>query len=166
VHVYYDIVTSQECVILTYGTADLCDYPIVRLHMESLLNRFPLRRATCRYRLKTSVKLIIQYGVGIIMLLPKDGRGSDFGSYALEQMLLEGRIVMNSTDARKKIGIRYDTNDYDGTALLLSIHCPTKKIQMIMNTPSSIMRKTDYLSALKDSGFDVKKCLFIEPGGL
>ncbi|CAM3116445.1 hypothetical protein [Rariglobus hedericola] len=43
VHVYYDIVTSEDFVVLTHGKPGISDLPVVRIHSESLFNRFPLR---------------------------------------------------------------------------------------------------------------------------
>ena len=159
---YYDIITTREFVILTHGTATMCDYPIVRLQMESLFNRFPLRHATYRGRLKKSVQLIIRYGVGIILLLADDGRGAGFGAYALDRMLLEKGEVKNSDEARKKICVNHDANDYDGAIVLLKNHCPHKKIQSIMNKPTSILKKNAYINELTQHRFEIKKWLFLE----
>jgi 3,4-dihydroxy 2-butanone 4-phosphate synthase/GTP cyclohydrolase II len=160
--VYYDIITTREFVMLTYGTITMSDYPLVRLQMESLFNRFPLRHATYRDRLKRSVQLIIRYGVGTILLLADDGRGAGFGACALDRMLLERGEVTNSDEARKKICVNHDANDYDGAIALLKSHCPHKKIQLIMNKPTSILKKNAYISALANYKFEIKKWLFLQ----
>jgi len=160
--VYYDIVTTREFVILTYGTATMCDYPIVRLQMESLFNRFPLRHATYRDRLEKSVQHIIRYGVGIILLLADDGRGAGFGACVLDRMLLETGEVTNSDEARKKICVNYDANDYDGAIALLKHYCQEKKIQLIMNNQTSILKKDAYINALSNHSFDIKKWIFLQ----
>ena len=159
---YYDIITTREFVILTHGTITMFDYPIVRLQMESLLSRFPLRNAIYRDRLEKSVQLIIRYGIGIILLLADDGRGAGFGACALDRMLLEKGKVANSDEARKKICVNHDSNDYDSAIALLKSHCPGKKIQSIMNTPKSILKKNAYINALTYHKFEIKKWLFLE----
>ena len=130
--------------------------------MESLLNRFPLRDRTYRDRFKKSVKLIVQYGVGVLVLLPDGSRGAGFGTYALNRMLLEKTVGSTISEARKMFGVNYDAHDCDGAISLLKIHCPEKKIQLIMNSPSSILRNTEYITALNKHAFDVKKWLFLE----
>ncbi|CAF1265259.1 unnamed protein product [Rotaria sordida] len=162
IHVYYDIISTREFIILTHGTVSMSHYPIVRLQMESLFNRFPLRHATHRDRLKQSVQLIVRYGVGIILLLADDGRGAGFGAYAVDRMLLERGEVPHSDAARKTICVDHDANDYDGTIALLQNHCPQKKIQLIMNTSSSILKKKACINALADYKFEVKKWLFLQ----
>ncbi|CAF3012313.1 unnamed protein product [Rotaria sp. Silwood2] len=162
IHVYYDIITTREFVILTYGTADMSHYPIVRLQVESLFNRFPLRHVMHRDRLKQSVQLIIRYGVGIILLLADGGRGAGFGAYAVDRMLLERGEVSNCYIARKKNCVNHDANDYNGRIALLKNHCPQNKIQLIMNTPTSILRKKACIHALADERFEIKKWLFLQ----
>jgi 3,4-dihydroxy 2-butanone 4-phosphate synthase/GTP cyclohydrolase II len=155
-------VTTQEFVILTYGTVTMFDYPIVRLQMESLFNRFPLRHLTYRNHLKKSVQTIVQYGCGILILLSDDGRGAGFGTYAIDRMLLENGLVSNSDEARKKINVNHDANDYNAATILLKNHCPNMNIQMIMNSPTSIINKIEYLKALKKHSFEIKKWIFIQ----
>ena len=74
VHVYFDIVTSQEFVVLTYGTPRLYDVPVVRVQSESLFNRFPLRNVDNRDKFKKSVQHIVHYGVGAILYALATGR--------------------------------------------------------------------------------------------
>ncbi|CAF3162206.1 unnamed protein product [Rotaria sp. Silwood2] len=161
IHVYYDIISTREFIVLTHGTVSMSHYPIVRLQMESLFNRFPLRHAISRDRFKQSVQLIIRYGAGMILLLADDGRGAGFGAYALDRMLLERGEVSNSDAARKRICVDHDTNDYDGTIALLKNHCPQGKIQLIMNNPSSILKKKECINALAEHRFEIKKWLFL-----
>lgn len=127
-----------------------------------MFNRFPLRHATYRHRLKKSIQLIVRYGVGIILLLADDGRGAGFGAYVLDRMLLGTGEVENSDEARKKIGVGHDSNDYDGAIALLKAHCPQNKIQLIMNRPTSILKKSAYISALALHKFEVNKWLFLQ----
>ncbi|CAF0945692.1 unnamed protein product, partial [Didymodactylos carnosus] len=129
VHVYYDIVTGQEFIVLTHGTPTINDHPMVRIHGESLFNRFPLRRVTHRDKLKKSVQQIIDYGVGGIFLLTHDGRGAGFGAYVLDRMMMEENVVKSTEEAHDLIGIHYDSNDYDACMHLIKHHFPLKKIQ-------------------------------------
>lgn len=162
VHVYYDIVTSQEFVILTHGNARTYDIPVVRLHSESLFNRFPLRTVENRDKLKQSVKHIVQYGVGVIQLIYNDGRGAGFGAYATDLMLTQSSKALSSEEAYKRIGVSYDSRDYEASVALLKQHVPNGKIQMVMNSPSSLVKKTEYAQALQIQHLDVEKWIFLD----
>ncbi len=162
VHVYYDVVTSQEFVILTHGTPRLYDIPVVRLHSESLFNRFPLRTVENRDKFKQSVKHIIHYGVGVIQLIYNDGRGAGFGAFATDLMLTQSGKALSSDEAYKRIGVNYDSRDYEASVALLKTHVPHGKIQMIMNSPSSLVKKTEYAQALQKQHLDVEKWIFLD----
>src|SRR5258708_7589966 len=56
VHVYYDIVTSQEFVVLTHGKPRIYDIPVVRPPSESLFNRSPLRSMDIRGKFQKSLE--------------------------------------------------------------------------------------------------------------
>ena len=162
VHVYYDVVTSQEFVILTHGTPRSYDIPVVRTHSESLFNRFPLRTVENRDKFKLSVKHIITYGVGAIQLLNNDGRGAGFGAYATDLMLTQQGQAFSTDEAYRKIGVDYDSRDYEASILLLKHHIPNEKVQMIMNAPSSLVKKSDYARALQEHDMDVYRWIFLE----
>ncbi|HKB91865.1 MAG TPA: GTP cyclohydrolase, partial [Opitutaceae bacterium] len=162
VHVYYDIVTSQEFVVLTHGKPRIYDIPVVRLHSESLFNRFPLRSVDNRDKMKKSVKHIVTYGVGAMLLLYYDGRGAGFGAYALDRMMGEKHQALSSDEAYRKIGVGYDSRDYDASMLLLKHHIPTEKIQMVMNSPASLVKKKEYAAALNAHRIDVEKWIFLD----
>jgi 3,4-dihydroxy 2-butanone 4-phosphate synthase / GTP cyclohydrolase II len=162
VHVYYDIVTSQDFVILTHGTPRIYEIPVVRLHSESLFNRFPLRTVENRDKLKQSVKHIVEYGVGALLLLHNDGRGAGFGAHAADRMMTDGGQAFSSDEAYRKLGVDYDSRDYDASILLLRHHIPNTKIQMVMNSPTSLVKKPEYAEALNRHKIEVEKWIFLE----
>lgn len=162
VHVYYDIVTSQDFVILTHGKPRIYDLPVVRLHSESLFNRFPLRTVENRDKMKHSVKHIVTYGVGAMLLLYNDGRGAGFGAYAADVMMTEANQALSSNEAYRKLGVEYDSRDYDAAMLLLRHHIPNEKIQMVMNSPASLVKKPEYAEALNRHKIDVEKWIFLD----
>ena len=162
VHVYYDIVTSQEFVVLTHGTPQIYDLPVVRLHSESLFNRFPLRTVENRDKMKLSVKHIVTYGVGAMLLLHNDGRGAGFGAYATDRMMTDSNQALSSDEAYRKLGVGYDSRDYDSSIVLLRHHIPNEKIQMVMNSPASLVKKPEYAEALNRHKIDVEKWIFLE----
>ncbi|GAB5562021.1 MAG: hypothetical protein SynsKO_36680 [Synoicihabitans sp.] len=162
VHVYYDIVTSQEFVILTHGTPKIYDIPVVRLHSESLFNRFPLRTTENRNKFKQSVKHIVSYGVGAIQLIYNDGRGAGFGAYATDLMMTETGASFSTDEAYRKIGVDYDSRDYEASIKLLKQHLQNEKIQMVMNSPASLVKKPEYSLALQQHGIDVEHWIFLD----
>lgn len=162
VHVYYDIVTTQEFVILTHGNARIYDIPVVRLHSESLFNRFPLRTVENRDKLKQSVRHIVNYGVGVIQLIYNDGRGAGFGAYATDLMLSEAGLALSTDEAYRHIGVDYDSRDYEASISLLKQHIPNEKIQMVMNSPASLVKKTEYAVALQKHRIDVERWIFLD----
>jgi 3,4-dihydroxy 2-butanone 4-phosphate synthase/GTP cyclohydrolase II len=166
VHVYYDIVTSQEFVVLTHGHPRPHDIPVVRLQSESLFNRFPLRSVDNRDRFKRAVKYIVTYGVGCVLLLYYDGRGAGFGAYATDLMLVEKVLAASSDDAYRRIGVGYDSRDYDASMRLLKHHIPSGRIQMVMNSPESLVKKKEYAEALNAHGIDVEKWIFLDESSL
>jgi 3,4-dihydroxy 2-butanone 4-phosphate synthase/GTP cyclohydrolase II len=162
VHVYYDIVTSQDFVVLTHGHPKIYDIPVVRLHSESLFNRFPLRVVSNRDKMKESVKHIVTYGVGAMLLVYNDGRGAGFGAYAADRMMTESNQALSSDEAYRKLGIDYDSRDYDASFTLLKHHIPNEKIQMVMNSPGSLVKKPEYAQSLHRQKFDVDKWIFLD----
>jgi len=162
VHVYFDIVTSQEFVVLTYGQPHRTDIPVVRVQSESLFNRFPLVSTDNRDKFKKSVQHIVRYGVGAILLLYYDGRGAGFGAYATDRMMTERGLSLSSDESYRKLGVSYDSRDYEASMLLLRHHIPNEKIQMVMNSPSSLVRKKEYSAALNDHHIDVEKWIFLD----
>ncbi len=70
--------------MLKYGDCkDKNSTPIIRIHSESLFNRFPLLDREYKERYKKSLDLIIRNGCGIILIFYNDGRGSGLGYYVM-----------------------------------------------------------------------------------
>ncbi|RME70915.1 MAG: GTP cyclohydrolase [Verrucomicrobia bacterium] len=166
VHVYFDIVTSQEFVVLTYGTPQPDDAPVVRLQSESLFNRFPLTATDNRDKFEKSVRHIIHYGVGAILLLYFDGRGAGFGAYATDRMMTENGLSRSSDESYRKLAVPYDSRDYDASMILLRHHLPGAKIQMVMNSPTSLVRKKEYAEALNKHRIDIERWIFLDEHAL
>lgn len=162
VHVYFDIVTSQEMVVLTYGKPLLYDVAVIRVQSESLFNRLPLVSMDNRVKFKKSVQHIVHYGVGAVFLLYFDGRGAGFGAHATDRMLTEQGMSFSSDESYRRLGVGYDSRDYDSIMRLVRHHYPTGKIQMVMNSPSSLVRKKEYAEALNAHGIEVHKWIFLD----
>ena len=84
VRVYYDIVTSCEVVMLIHG--DLSNIvPCIRVHSESILDRFPLKERRYHGKFLRAVQHIVHNGSGVIVLLYHDGRGAGLGNLLLSK---------------------------------------------------------------------------------
>lgn len=162
VHVYYDIVTSEDFIVLTHGKPAPADAPVVRVHSDALFNRFPLRTTENRDKLKQSVKHIVAYGSGALLLLHNDGRGAGFGAFATDAMMAENGQACSTDDAYRKLGIAYDSRDYDASLILLRHHIANEKIQMVMNSPDSLVKKPEYAEALNRHHIDVDRWIFLD----
>jgi 3,4-dihydroxy 2-butanone 4-phosphate synthase/GTP cyclohydrolase II len=112
------------------------------------------------------VKYIVTYGVGAVILLYYDGRGAGFGAYATDRMMTESGHALSSDEAYRKLGVGYDSRDYDASMLLLKHHISNEKIQMVMNSPASLVKKKEYAAALNDHKIDVEKWIFLDDATL
>ena len=161
VHVYTDIVTSEDFIVLTYGNPQAYHRPMVRIHSDSIFNRFPGNDLTNKEKFKSTLQKIIHYGEGIIVLLYNDGRGAGFGAYAEDRMLTEQGFSHSTDESYETLGISYDRRDYDAAIALLKNHLPLGPIQMIFNEPSSLVRKKDCLEALANHNIEVDHWVFL-----
>ena len=161
-HVYFDIVTGTDFVILTHGDFRDDDAPVVRIQSESILNRFPLQNTDNKQKYIRTLEEIIEYGAGAIILVYHDGRGAGFGAYAVDRMMMEAGSSVSSKESYEKIGVGYDQRDYEGLFTVLKNHLPSERIQMVMNSPSSLVLKPEYAEALNRHKLDVVNWIFLE----
>lgn len=164
VHVYFDLVSGEDFVVLTYGRLQKQDIPVVRLYSESLFNRFPITDTDNKDKYKATLQEIMRYGSGVIILLYNDGRGSGLGAYAIDQMFEEKGVSGSTEESYEKLGVNYDRRDYEAAITLLKIHLSSNKVQMVMNSPSSMVKKTDYTAALNKLNIEVVNWIFLEEG--
>lgn len=162
VHVYFDTITGEDFVVLTYGDLKTDESPVVRLHSESIFNRFPVKDMDNREKFKSTIKEIVQYGVGLIVMLYNDGRGAGFGAYAQDKMLTELGLSKDTNESYQKLGVSYDRRDYDAAVMLLKHHIQGNKVQMVMNSPASLIKKKEYSEALNKYNIDVEEWIFLE----
>jgi 3,4-dihydroxy 2-butanone 4-phosphate synthase/GTP cyclohydrolase II len=167
VHVYYDVVSGQDFVVLTHGESRGFggkgrSAPLVRVHSESIFDRFPMTDVENRDKLKQSAKMIVRNGAGLMVLLYNDGRGAGFGAHATDRMFRERRVTNSSDETYTQLGVPYDSRDYEATMLLIAHHVRTKRIQMIMNNPHSLVLKQEYAMALHRQGLQIDRWIFLE----
>ena len=132
VNVYYDIVSYNDYILLEYGNETKCKIPIVRIHSESIFNRFPLNDRKYKKRYKISINHIIKNDCGYIILLYNDGKGSGLGYYILNS---ENNI---------NIGLDEDKRDYDGAILLLKNHSKSEIFDILAGDSSNSIIKNKF----------------------
>jgi len=165
VHVYYDVVSGQDFVVLTHGESEGRKQkraPLVRVHSESIFDRFPLNDVENRDKLKQSARMIVRNGHGLIVLLYNDGRGAGFGAHATDRMFRERGVTTSSDETYDKLGIAYDSRDYEAAMMLIAHHVPARRIQMIMNNPHSLVLKQEYAMALHRQRLQIDRWIFLE----
>jgi 3,4-dihydroxy 2-butanone 4-phosphate synthase/GTP cyclohydrolase II len=162
VHVYFDVVTGDDFVLLTYGQPAAYESPVIRVQSESILNRFPVRGDSNKAKYQLAVQHIVRYGCGAIVLLYQDGRGAGFGAFALDRMLMEQGKTRTTEESYRRMGIPFDQRDYTRVFDVLKTHLPNRNIQMIMNSPNSMVQKSEYAHALNASGLQVVNWIFLE----
>jgi 3,4-dihydroxy 2-butanone 4-phosphate synthase/GTP cyclohydrolase II len=124
VYMYYDLASSSDFVVLSYGDVE-GKVPLVRIHSESLFNRFPLQETLYRNKYKHSLEKIVRNNSGIIVLLYHDGRGAGLGHYVLNHMELDGPT-----------GVKADTRDFHAAALLLKHHLKRPYLKILYSDSS------------------------------
>lgn len=128
VHMYYDLASDRDFVVLTYGDLQ-AKTPLVRVHSESLLNRFPLVHSENHYKEKylMSLEQIVRNDSGLIVLLYKDGRGSGLSN-----------LVLSHVFGKDRTGIQVDVRDYVGASQLIHHHVGDQEIRVLYSGSSRV----------------------------
>ena len=150
VNVYYDIASNLDYVVLEYGDCKN-NIPIVRIHSESILNRFPLKNKKYTEMYKISINMIIRNGCGIIVLFYNDGKGSGFGNYVLQ----------NSTNDKNSIGIKNDQRDYDAAAKILKTHLSDDSNNITLIYTCNSNRELSRLQ-IENNNINIHKYVYID----
>lgn len=156
VHVYYDVVSNQECVVLTYGQAQASDHPRIYLHSETLFERFPLRAGEKADTFGSAVKEIVSYGVGAIHLVHNTGLGGGFGIHASVQMLVQSGQAPSTAEALSTLGVGGRVDDEDSALRLLRHHVPGNDVHLLLATDAIASRRPSLDHALRAHGFAVQ----------
>lgn len=125
-NVFYDIGTSQDYVVLTYG--ELIEKklttvikPLVCIRSESITNRFPLKNLKYKTRFRNSIHEIACRGSGLLILLHDDGRGFGFSHFVLD--------MVNS-----KHGISEDRRDFTAICQLIDTFIGSQEFDISCGT--------------------------------
>ena len=87
-----------------------------------------------------------------MVLVYQDGRGAGFGAFSLDRMFREQNRSYDTRESYRKLGVPFDQRDYECVFQILKSHLPSMNIQMVMNSPNSLIEKNEYAQALHRSG--------------
>ncbi len=160
-HIYHDSVTGLDYVALTYEERDDI-VPLIRVHSENLLDRFPLADEDETTKYQRSIDEIVAHGRGMLLLYPEDGRGKGFSSTFLERRLIEEGYASDSSQAAQMLGLADDHRDYDALGQLILHHYPEQEIKLIFSSPASLERKKPFLDLLNELSIKVQDYLFLQ----
>lgn len=155
VHVFYDLVSSEERVVLTYGPTGTDQPVLVRLHPETLFGRFPLRAGEGGDTYAAAVKEIVAHGAGAIHLLHDDGRGGGFGTQASVAMRVQSGWDPSPAAAAAALGAEPGPRDLDGALRLLRHHVPAGRVWVLLTAAEAPWRDGVLGSGLRAHGFAV-----------
>lgn len=116
---YRDQVTKTDFVGLVHPPVADNSTPIVRVHFESIFDRFPLHNDIRRNGYKRSIVAIAEQGNGGVFLYPKDCQGNEiFYDFKVRQGKMRPEEIA-------------DRRDYDAVALLIREHYGQGPIQLV-----------------------------------
>jgi 3,4-dihydroxy 2-butanone 4-phosphate synthase/GTP cyclohydrolase II len=142
---FFDVATHKDVLILQYGDCKM--NPIVRIHSESIVDRFPILDRENRNKYKKSIQKIISHGSGLIIHFYDDGRGSGFGG-----------SIINKKYGRHITGIRHDSRDYRGISHLIKEFIDPEEIILLYASERSQELSTQ---ELKKANIIINKLIHI-----
>jgi 3,4-dihydroxy 2-butanone 4-phosphate synthase/GTP cyclohydrolase II len=159
-HIYRDSKQQWDYVVLTHET-DPKQIPLVRVHSESLFERFPLHDDVRSRKYEQSVQKIAEHGKGMIILYPEDGRGKGFGLAYMEKRLVEKGEAGNTEEAAALLGVQPDMRHYEAVAQLIRHHYGTGPIHLIHSSPEQMATKANLYEALTRHGVQPSEAIFL-----
>lgn len=132
---------GQEYPVLSIREKDVAP-AMARIHSQCLTgDTFFSLRCDCREQLHVSMKMIAQYGSGVIVYLPQEGRGIGLAdkikAYALQEKGLD------TAEANEALGHPIDGRDYGEAALILK-DIGLTKIMLLTNNPDKEKQLHEY----------------------
>ena len=149
VNVYYDVINQTDIVIIDYKdhTRNLDKItPLIRIHSESLFNRFPVKYPSYKSIYQKSLEHILTNGIGKVVLFYHDGKGFGLGNFILN-----------------KTGDNYDKEgrDYHSVAQLLNSIMEEKSVSLLYSCDRT---RSIAIKSFNDLGICINKTYYIGMG--
>lgn len=128
--------TGESPAAIIIGNPEFQKPVAVRLHSACLTGDvFGSRRCDCGEQLQLSLDRLEEYGAGIILYLPQEGRGLGLANkMRTYQMQDEG---LDTIDANTTLGFDEDERDYGAAARMLQL-LDCKSVILMTNNPAKV----------------------------
>lgn len=149
-NIIYDIINQNEFVVLTFRDNNVdCEntIPIVRVHSESIFNRFPLEKAIYKEIYYKSIQHIIMRGYGFLIIFYQDGHGFGLGNY-----------ILNQTTEKENLN---DIRDFQAVSLIMKHYLKLEKIDLVYSCKKSLLKIKKHIDEI---AIEINKIIFIGIG--